>query len=258
MSEWINTGGWIKVHRSLAEHWLAEHPEKLGWWVLLLLKVAHEDKKVLAGNHLIDLKRGQIIASLTFLAELWNTSKRTAERFVTLLEDDKMLSRCTRQKVTILTICNYDDYQVNKGSKCANACANDEPIGIQSVSEIKKEKESKEIYNTNSAYTYTREENIPWVAETEKGYASTFIGQGSAIPFAKRVGKTPQEVVKLLDVYMAERELKNKGHKDYNEFVNFFLWHVTNKKITIPVEEQKPKERKVISGADILKIYDKN
>ena len=121
--------------------------------------------------------------------------------------------------------------------------------------EEKKNKEEKEINNTNSAYTYAREENIPWVAETEKGYASTFIGQGSAIPFAKRVGVTPQDVVKLLEVYLADRELKNKGHKDYSEFVNFFLWHVNNKKITIPVEEKKPKERKVISGKDIFEVY---
>ena len=121
--------------------------------------------------------------------------------------------------------------------------------------EEKKNKEEKEIYNTNSAYTYTREENIPWVAETEKGYASTFIGQGSAIPFATRVGKTTQEVVKLLEVYMADRELKNKGHKDFNEFVNFFLWHVNNKKITVPADEQKPKERKVISGKEIFEVY---
>ena len=121
--------------------------------------------------------------------------------------------------------------------------------------EEKKNKEEKEIYNTNSAHTYTREGNIPWIADTEKGYASTFIGQGSAIPFSKRVGKTSQEVIKLLEVYMAERELKNKGHKDYNEFVNLFLWHVTNKKITVPMEEQKPKERKVISGKEIFEVY---
>ena len=66
---------------------------------------------------------------------------------------------------------------------------------------------------------------------------------------------TPQEVVKLLEVYLADRELKNKGHKDYNEFVNLFLWHVNNRKITIPVEEKKPKERKVISGKDIFEVY---
>ena len=251
MSEWINTGGWIKVHRSLAEHWLAEHPEKLGWWVLLLLKVAHEDKKVLAGNQLVDIKRGQMIASLSFLAELWNTSKRTAERFVALLEEDKMLSRCVRQKVTILTICNYDDYQVNKNSKCANPCTDDEPIGIQSVSEIKKVKESKEINNTNPAHA---REGILWDSSREQGYCNTFKGQGSALPLSKKVGKTPQEVLKLLDVYMALRELKNKGHKDYNEFVNLFLWHVENNKLSLPAEK---KEKKVITGQEIFEVYGK-
>ena len=57
--------GWIKIYRELADHWLAQHPEKLGWWVLLLLKVAHEDKKVLVGNQMIELKIGQPNASPT-------------------------------------------------------------------------------------------------------------------------------------------------------------------------------------------------
>ena len=109
--------GWIKIYRELADHWLAQHPEKLGWWVLLLLKVAHEDKKVLVGNQLVELKRGQIIASLTFLSELWQTSKSSAERFVALLEKEEMLKRCAERKLTIITICNYDSYQEKKRAK---------------------------------------------------------------------------------------------------------------------------------------------
>lgn len=246
--------GWIKTYRDLANHWLAQDLEKLGWWIMLLLKVNYEDKKVLAGTRLIELKSGQIIASLSFLAGLWKTSKRTAERFIELLEQEQMVSRCTSQKVTILTICNWDSYQEAAASKRADTRANREPIVSQSVAENKKEEERKEIYNLSSG-AHVREGIVPWVAETEQGYVQTFVAQGSALPFSKKVGVKAQDVMRLLDVYMATRELKNKGHKDFNEFINLFLWHVENKKIAIPVEAEKPKEKKVITGQDIFKVY---
>jgi predicted transcriptional regulator len=247
--------GWIKIHRELGKHWLAQDMEKLGRWIDLLLLANYEDGKVLVGDSLVTLKRGQMLMSFSFLSKRWNCSKSTASKFIELLESDGMVERYTERKATILTICKYDSYQQSVDSS-PNDIANDcRTIAERLPNEEKKNKEEKEIYNTNSAYTYTREGNIPWVADTERGYASTFIGQGSAIPFSKRVGKTPQEVVKLLEVYLADRELKNKGHKDINEFVNLFLWHVTNKKIALPVEEQKPKERKVISGKEIFEVY---
>ena len=70
---------------------------------------------------------------------------------------------------------------------------------------------------------------------------------------ARRLGKKPQEVMALLDVYMAHRELKDRGHKDYNEFISLFIWHVENGKISVPIETKK--EPKVISGSDIYNVY---
>jgi hypothetical protein len=106
----------------------------------------------------------------------------------------------------------------------------------QCPTETKNVEECKRNNNTNPAYA--REGNVSWDSSRERGYFDSFKGQGSAIPFARSVGKTPTEVMSLLEVYMARRELKNKGHKDYNEFVSLFLWHVENKKISLPVEEK--------------------
>lgn len=235
--------GWIKIYRDLADHWLADDLEKLGWWTILLLKVNNEDRKVLSGNQLVELKRGQIIASLTYLATLWKTSKRTAERFLELLEKDGMVRRCTSRKVTILTICNYESYQENKGRKVADVCADDEPIGIQSVSEKKNEEEVKEIY-TNPAHT--REGKVSWDASTEQGYCEAFKAKGSAIPMGKVVGKSGAEILALLDVYMADRQVKDKGHRNYNEFVGLFKWHVENNKIRVHEEPQQRKSRNIM------------
>ena len=147
-----------------------------------------------------------------------------------------MCNRCTHQKVTILTICNYESYQEVENTKVTDDDTDEYPIGNQSVTELKNVEECKRNNNTNPAYA--REGNVSWDSSRERGYFDSFKGQGRAIPFARSVGKTPTEVMSLLEVYMARRELKNKGHKDYNEFVSLFLWHVENKKISLPVEEK--------------------
>ena len=208
--------GWIKVYRELADHWLARHPEKLGWWVLLLLKVAHEDKKVLVGNQMVELKRGQIIASLTFLAELWQTSKRTAERFVELLEKEQMLSRCVSRKVSVITICNYESYQEKKRGKRADECANSEPIGIQSVSEIKNIEEVKEIYNTPTAHTRESEQDFIDRYRAEWMWADVaLILHVKSILYCQH----------LFDRWILEYQHKGQTHRDYTDFkAHFIQW----------------------------------
>lgn len=206
--------GWIKLYRDLADHWLAQDPQKLGWWTILLLQVNHEDRKVLAGNQLIELKRGQIVASLSYLSTLWKTSKRTAERFLELLEKDQMVRRCTRQKVTIVTVCNWDSYQGKDEQRCADSCADDAPIGIQSVSENKNEKEWKEdIRDNTKARTHTREEQ----------FASEYRREGRWVEAAMSAKMKPQEVQQIFEEFLVEQSHNSTTHSDYSDFKRHFL-----------------------------------
>ncbi len=236
--------GWIKIYRDLQDHWLAQDMEKLGRWTSLLLMATHEDKKVLVGNQLIELKRGQLIASNSFLAERWKISERSVLRFLDLLESDSMLHRCTHRKVTILTICNYDSYQEKRKSKVTNTCTDEAPIAHRKVTENKNEEEDKEIYNTNSARTH--EERVSWIASTERGYSDTFKARGAYIPMGTATGKSGKEILSLLEVYMANREVRDMGHKDYNEFVNLFKWHIENGKIKLPDAPQQKKSKNIL------------
>lgn len=247
--------GYVKMYRSLADHWLTDQPAKLGWWLLLILKASHKDIQVSTGSQIIDLKRGQIVASLSFLAALWKTNKTTADRFLDMLEKNGMVERYTKRKVTIITICNYDRYQGEDSGKRNNMrddMRDDDGTMMGTKQECKECKEDN-IYSSNQR---AREDGVEWDAERENRYVATFKGQGTAIPLSKKIGKTPKEVMNLLEIYMAHREVKNRGHKDYNEFLNLFMWHIENKKITIP--EAAPKvqtQPKVITGQDIFNVY---
>lgn len=245
--------GWIKTYRSLTDHWLAEQPEKLGWWVLLLLKVYHEDKKIMIGNQLLEIKRGQINISFSSLSELWKTSKASAERFVELLEKEQMIIREVRHKVSIITICNYESYQDKKRGKRDD----DETMMRRLRDTIKEDKEDKEnnIDLTNAHASRTREERVEWDEVRESGFVERFKAQGSARLIMRVTGKSPEDVMRLLDVYLASRQMKDLGHKDFNHFLEAFQYAIKNNKISIPVTPDQPKEKKVISGADIFKVY---
>lgn len=103
--------GWLKMSRNLQDHWIWEDPYKLKWWMDLLLMAAWEDTKKLVGRKLIDVKRGQIVASISFLEHRWGKNHNTIISFLKLLQADGMITKKSTNNVSIITICNYEEYQ---------------------------------------------------------------------------------------------------------------------------------------------------
>jgi len=111
--------GWILLYRSLQEHWLwKEKPFSRGQaWIDLIFTVNHENKKVPFDGGFITVKRGQTVTSLRKLSERWGWSVGKVSRFLNVLETDKMLTRNSDTKKTVLTIENYKDYQDKRNTK---------------------------------------------------------------------------------------------------------------------------------------------
>ncbi|PEL12689.1 DnaD domain-containing protein [Bacillus sp. AFS017336] len=112
--------GWISLHRKVRDHWLFEEKRSFSRfeaWVDLLMEVNHQDNKVLLGNELIDVKRGQKITSMDQLAKRWGWGKTKTYKFVKLLESEQMITIKTNTKRTVITIVNYDFYQVSETQK---------------------------------------------------------------------------------------------------------------------------------------------
>lgn len=245
--------GWIKIHREIQQHWIAQDMEKFGWWVDMLLLASYEDNKALLGTHLIEIKRGSFIGSARFLASRWNTTKDKVNAFLNLLSQEGMITRETSKNTTLVTICNYESYQENQEGAETPLRHSCDTLATP-LRQTKEIKEDKEIY-IQANNTCTREESVTtWDASKEQGFYQTFKGQGAAIPMATKTGRAAREILQLLDVYMAHRQLKNLGHTDYAGFVNLFAWHIENNKISIPTKQQTT-TKKVVAGADILKIY---
>lgn len=107
--------GWIMLHRKVKEHWLFTEKRtftKFEAWIDLLLEVNHKDNKFMLGSELVEVKRGQTITSVRQLCERWNWSNTKVTKFLKMLESDEMLAVKSDTKKTVITIANYDVYQV--------------------------------------------------------------------------------------------------------------------------------------------------
>lgn len=109
----MKNNGWIKIHRDLTGHWLwnDEKFTKGQAWIDLILNANHSDNKTLIKGQLVEIKRGEQIRSQVTLSELWKWDRKTVRRFLKVLENDKMITQHSTHLTTVITICNYNEYQ---------------------------------------------------------------------------------------------------------------------------------------------------
>lgn len=239
--------GWIKIHRDIASHWIFQDAEKFKWWIDLLLAASHEDVKTLVGGRLIEVKRGQLIASLEYLAKRWSVSKRTVLKFMQLLESDGMCNRCSNRKVTIVTICNYDSYQAKEEVEVTDVVTDKYPIGNRLVTENKNAEECKEI-NNNNLNARTREERVPWNMEREASLKAAFKANGNAMALSRETKLSASSIFEYLDRFMDACQIGNRGHNDIGHFGNDFRNFVKD-----PKNKPTQPKKKVISNEDLYR-----
>jgi hypothetical protein len=106
--------GWIKLHRSIKEHWLYTENRvfsKFEAWNDILLSVNFSDAKQVIKGKIYNIKRGESTMSLDTWAKRWNWDKSKVRRFLTLLQSDGMIVLVSDNITTHLTVCNYASYQ---------------------------------------------------------------------------------------------------------------------------------------------------
>ena len=111
--------GYVSIHREINTHWVwNDKPFSKGQaWIDLILLANHSPGKILMGNTLVNVERGQVITSEVKLMTRWGWSKSKVRAFLLLLENDKMIDKKTDSKKTDLTICNYCDWQDTQTKK---------------------------------------------------------------------------------------------------------------------------------------------
>lgn len=149
--------GWIKLDRSIMEHWLwEEKPFSPGQaWLDLLMMAAHSTKpRPWKGSYLTQ-HRGEVFTSKVALADRWGWDRKKVARFLWSLERDHMVTLNDLPKGTLVTIENYTKFQ---GRRPAEGTAEGQQMGqqmgqqkdtIKEYIEVKEDKEySKSICGT--------------------------------------------------------------------------------------------------------------
>lgn len=141
--------GWIKMHRSILNHWLYTEKRKFSKfeaWQDMLLNVNYSDNKTIIKGNLYEVKRGQSILSLDSWSKRWNWDKSSVRRFFNLLEKDEMIVVKSDNVTTHLTICKYEDYQQGENANETQTKHRRTADEIQTTP-IEESKESKEEKN---------------------------------------------------------------------------------------------------------------
>lgn len=158
--------GWIKLYRSLRDHWLFTEYRPLTRqeaWIRILLTVNYESSRVLIKGQLYDCGPGQSLLSLESWAKEFVWSIQQVRTFFKLLESDGMITTEGLQYTTRLTVCKWSIYQgmltdekqtdnkpITDGQQTANR-------PLTTIKEYKEEKESKENITDSKKFDFKKE-----------------------------------------------------------------------------------------------------
>ena len=140
--------GWVKLHRKLIQWEWYQESNMVHLFIHLLLSANHKD-----GNWKgIDLVRGQLVSGRNKLSEQTGISSQSIRTCLNRLISTSEITIKPTNKYSIITICNYEDYQINNNdtNQPANQPANqqltiNQPTTNQQLTTNKKEKNVKNV-----------------------------------------------------------------------------------------------------------------
>lgn len=104
--------GHLKLHRDVYEHHAFKSVIEASFFVWMCSKAAWRDHTVRYKDQVIPLKRGQFAMSVRDMAAVWGWSRSKVERILNRDTLRDMIETHTETGVTVITICNYDKYQL--------------------------------------------------------------------------------------------------------------------------------------------------
>jgi hypothetical protein len=138
--------GFFAIDRGVWDHPLfaREKFSEREAWIWLISSAAWEPTKVRVGRGWFDLARGQCAFALRFMAVKWMWSEPRVRRFLKRLADDAAALVSATREATLITICNYNDYQLSRRTDVPNI---DASLGAKPTNPRRKEEETKQSNN---------------------------------------------------------------------------------------------------------------
>lgn len=194
--------GWIKLHRSILDNWVASEPESLAVWVRLLSEANHKETKKRFNGSLVTIGRGQVVFGLNAFSDKSGVSISKLRRILSELESDGMIDRQITSKYSLITITYFEKYQDADTQATVKSQADSKQITGESQHR-KNEKNGKNEKNKESI-DYDKIKDI---------FNSTLTNARSVV---KLTDKRKRLVKKLFDDF----ELDYEKFENYLSFIN--------------------------------------
>jgi len=177
--------GYVIVFRSMIDHegiGFKKPFSKAEAWIWLIMNASHKNRKEWRDfggkERLIETPRGSLSHSYRFLSQKWGWSKDKVIRFLSYLQDERMISSKRVQQITQISICKYDSYQniqySNKDSrKTAERQQKDKDNTLNTLNTLKTPKDRGKKFTPptiEEVKEYIKEKNYSFDAEGFHAY----------------------------------------------------------------------------------------
>jgi hypothetical protein len=103
--------GYVRIHRTLIGHPAFRNDAEAMAFAWLVARAAWKPARVRYKERAVSLDRGQLAVSVRDFANAMDRDKAWIERLLKRLKSETMIETVTEAGVTVITICNYAQYQ---------------------------------------------------------------------------------------------------------------------------------------------------
>lgn len=105
--------GFVLIYRSILDNPVFKTQAEAMAFAWMVLRASWKPSTVRYKGQVIDLERGQLSMSARDMADHMEWSKSRVSRFLNTLRERDMINYQSGTAVNVITICKYDDYQLN-------------------------------------------------------------------------------------------------------------------------------------------------
>lgn len=105
--------GFVPLSRKLFRNFLWKEERELSRfeaWLDMIQQAKFATETAMVEGRCLSVRRGDLVASVRYLAQRWRWSRSRVERFLNLLKEQAMIETRTETGVNVITLCNYEAY----------------------------------------------------------------------------------------------------------------------------------------------------
>jgi hypothetical protein len=260
----------INISRSIQQHFLYPNKRKFtefeAWMDMLLMAEPKECKKII-GKQLIVVSKGDFFTSQNELSKRWMWSRDIVRNFISILQNDFMISCITTSQHTKITICNYGKYQEYSPTKHQRN-TNETPTKHQRNKEgkpITDVGKTEEIFCeylhlklTISEYEKLIKElpqsEVDEIIEIIKGYSVSYLKKYASFSKTIRswIKRNKQQPNTYKRINTELEEFKKQNEDTFTEFKEaYFNFHINIRQTAPPMWETKHE----IANVKLIKYF---